>query len=374
MEKFCVYCGRSKPVVEFSDEHVLPAALGGNLHPNPLLLKNVCERCNNLCGLFVDGPFIKSWFTQNGMAQGALYAGRIKEAVLPLKYAGELTGLTDGDRICDHWLGPNDDSIYHFHKPYPKEDYIGFSVGPSASSYNLDVDDGFVFTFLVSNNPEWHLPVLAAVFSQFRERKGSGTELYLGNGMTPRGGLFSDIPPERKALHSRVVSLYGQGRYVKVSIDIHQGERFLAKLALGFGSLFLDSAFQTSSDADLLRSYLRERDWKQRAAIPLKQTGFRTPIPDTITELSGDLEALSEEVRKIPEWPGGHAFLLLPNQGTLMLYARIFKMQSACIQISGTPAHWENKIYPEGSLFLVTPGIRTMSWTVAVIHILFIYT
>jgi len=358
MEKFCVYCGQTKPISEFSDEHVLPEALGGNLYQNPFLLKDVCERCNNICGLFVDGPFIKSWFTHNGMAQGALYSGRIGQAVLPLNYIGKLDEVTDGDRICDCWLGPNGDSIYHFHEPYPPEDHIGFSVGPSASSYNTKLDDGFVFTFLVSNNPDWYLPVLAAVFSQFRKRKGSKTELYLGNGATPRGGIFSDIPPNRNALHARLVSLNGKQRGSLVSIDIHQGERFLAKLALGFGALFLNPTFRTSAAAQCLRSYLRERDWQKRALIPLKQSGFINPIPDKITGLQNDLEELADEVKKFPEWPGGHSFLLLPCEGTLMLYSRIFKMQSACIQVSDEASHWENLIDYEGLLFLINPGIR----------------
>jgi hypothetical protein len=61
---------------------------------------------------------------------------------------GEVINLTDGDRTCDLWTGPNGDSIYHFHKPYcPPEAHIGFSVGPSVSSYNMRLDDGFVFYF-----------------------------------------------------------------------------------------------------------------------------------------------------------------------------------------------------------------------------------
>jgi hypothetical protein len=358
MEKFCLYCGRSKPVEEFSDEHVLPDALGGNLHPNPLLLKNVCERCNNLCGFFVDGPFIKSWFTQNGTAQGELYAGRIKERVLPLNYAGEVTDLAEGGRICDFWLGPTGDAIYHFHQPYPAEEHIGFSVGPSASSHNVELDDGFVFIFLVSNNPDWHLPVFAAAYHQFRKRKGSQTVFYLGNGPKPRGTLFSVIPQERNALHSRLVSLNGKPRLAKVSIDIHQGERFLSKLALGFGALLLNSAFETSDAAALLRSYLKEKDWKKRASISLKQSGFTVPLPDRITGLPSDLEVFPDEVKKLPEWAGGHAFLLLPCDGELMLYARIFKMQSACIRITDNPSHWENLIDNEGLLLLITPGIQ----------------
>jgi hypothetical protein len=78
---------------------------------------------------------------------------------------------------------------------------------------------------------------------------------------------------------------------------------------------------------------------------------------------------LPDEVKKFPEWPGGHALLLLPCEPALMLYARIFKMQSACIQVSDDASHWKNLIDDEGLLFLVTPGIRECLGPVKVIHV-----
>jgi hypothetical protein len=60
MTELCPYCGKTKPTEEFTDEHVVPAAVGGNLMPtNPFLLR-ACRRCNTACGRHVDGPFIRS--------------------------------------------------------------------------------------------------------------------------------------------------------------------------------------------------------------------------------------------------------------------------------------------------------------------------
>ena len=61
----CLYGNIEKPIEEFSDEHVIPQAIGGNIEPiNPFNLTEICQRCNRLCGLFVDGSFVRSWFTQ----------------------------------------------------------------------------------------------------------------------------------------------------------------------------------------------------------------------------------------------------------------------------------------------------------------------
>jgi HNH endonuclease len=96
MKRLCVYCGKDKEEVEFSDEHVLPQAIGGNLPTtNPFLLRDVCERCNNLCGLFVDGPFLKSWITQNDKALHALVGANLGlTTILPLTYIGRSLSCT----------------------------------------------------------------------------------------------------------------------------------------------------------------------------------------------------------------------------------------------------------------------------------------
>ena len=70
--KRCLYCDQEKSESEFSEEHVLPQAVGGNLSPrNPFKTSDVCRRCNNLCGWFLDAGFIKNWFTQAGRAEEA---------------------------------------------------------------------------------------------------------------------------------------------------------------------------------------------------------------------------------------------------------------------------------------------------------------
>ena len=121
--KRCLYCTEEKEESEFSDEHILPQAIGGNLSPtNPFKSDEICKQCNNLCGLVVDAPFIKSWFTQSGIAEEARrYVSFDENSVFPLQYMGPLPDLNEGSGICEFWIGPTGDSIYHFHDPYPEK-------------------------------------------------------------------------------------------------------------------------------------------------------------------------------------------------------------------------------------------------------------
>jgi|SRR5271157_3182924 len=117
----CLYCNIEKPIEEFSDEHVITQAIGGNIEPiNPFKLTEICQRCNRLCGLFVDGPFIRSWFTQSSRTSfvfKALKPGG--SATLPLTYNGVLDDLACESRICELRIGSTGDTVYHFHEPYP---------------------------------------------------------------------------------------------------------------------------------------------------------------------------------------------------------------------------------------------------------------
>jgi len=58
----CIYCDRDKDDSEFTDEHIWPDGLGGDYLPKDVWrTDDVCGKCNNLSGLYVDGGFIKGW-------------------------------------------------------------------------------------------------------------------------------------------------------------------------------------------------------------------------------------------------------------------------------------------------------------------------
>jgi hypothetical protein len=55
---FCAYCGKDHDEsVKFSDEHIVPYAIGGS---NQLVIR-VCEDSNNRAGGSIDKPIIESF-------------------------------------------------------------------------------------------------------------------------------------------------------------------------------------------------------------------------------------------------------------------------------------------------------------------------
>lgn len=339
--KRCVYCNQDKGEDEFSEEHVLPQAIGGNLSPtNPFKTSDVCARCNNFCGLFIDAPFIKSWFTQSGIAEEARrYVEFSEESIFPLRYMGPMPDLTHKSRICEFWIGPTGDSIYHFHEPYPEVKDMPIIVGP-APNLRSEIDKGFAFIYVVPSNPVWWKPILRSFAIQFQ-----GSALYLGNGQCPSGGLFSDIPEELVALHGTLNGIREDQHHVQIAITIGYEARFLAKLALGLGHLFLDPSFISSDEAQLLRDMMWERSSKAREGIPVRGSGF----------LGEGNAALGDLI----SWPTGHLVGLLPIGQDLTLYTRFYNHQTSVIKVTGEPKHWKNVIPDTGIVFAVNPGLRS---------------
>ena len=57
----CIYC--NKETDEFSLEHIFPDSLGGAYLNNIFKTRQVCRKCNNLSGLYVDSAFVKNFFS-----------------------------------------------------------------------------------------------------------------------------------------------------------------------------------------------------------------------------------------------------------------------------------------------------------------------
>lgn len=118
-----------------------------------------------------------------------------------------------------------------------------------------------------------------------------GSTLYLANGNTPGGGLFSDIPPDLADLVGQLKARTGGLHKINLQFTINHGDRFLAKLALGMGHLFLESGFSTSPSAKPLRDAMWECKSEEREKIPLHGQSFLGRLG------SFDANLLS--------WPGG---------------------------------------------------------------------
>lgn len=334
----CLYCGKEKEDSEFSQEHVLPRGVGGNLINNPFSIKDVCAKCNNLCGLFVDGPFIKSWFINNYRSQIAQkYCHLTPETILPLSYMGELTAFNLEDKICEFWLGPTGDTIYHFHEPYPEED-TPHMVGLPPTAYNKNLDSGFVFLFVRATNPIWHPTIVFSVISNFKK-----STIYLGNGPKPQLDQFKEIPKELLELHKRLIDFQEKEHKNSITISIDYADRFLCKLALGMGELVLKSEFKLSEDADLLRTALWTKKAEDRKELKIRGSNF-LGSPET-----------KESLNEIFKWPGGHCLVVMKNGDDIVLFCNFYEQNSAAIKISGNSNHWPDN--SQGKVFVMVPSL-----------------
>lgn len=111
----CIYCRIEKFRDEFSLEHVIPQFLGGSLAPDFLKTKDVCKKCNNDLGLFVDAAFSKDWVVYNQLSL-LHYDFKSKEGgeALPLIYEGVINldiPCMQHNEMCELWCGPNQDKI-----------------------------------------------------------------------------------------------------------------------------------------------------------------------------------------------------------------------------------------------------------------------
>ena len=112
----CVYCREEKQIDEFSREHVVPQFLGGNFVSDKFKTRNVCKKCNNNLGLFVDAAFEKDWLVFNHLkSQVHAFFNPEAPTSLPLHYMGHSVinppHMVDGE-ICEYWLGPLGEQIF----------------------------------------------------------------------------------------------------------------------------------------------------------------------------------------------------------------------------------------------------------------------
>src|SRR5262249_27724892 len=129
-----------------------------------------------------------------------------------------------------------------------------------------------------SNNPVWWPVIFNSVVQQF-----PSAQLFLGNlpgaveAMAPVLETLPEFSPIRADLgdlHKKLKASKGVEHKTTGRVSIDYGSRFLAKLALGLGGIFLDPSFRRSESADLLRKFLWTRKLEDRQKIPFRGRNF----------------------------------------------------------------------------------------------------
>ena len=332
----CPYCGQDKDLDELTDEHVLPQALGGALTPaNPFKIK-ACRACNNACGRHVDGPFCRSLLIHYARrSAGSMAVDMAADPIVPLGCMGSIKAWTGPD-VCDLWIGPTGDSIYHFHDAYDGGRSI---VGRPIVAKNAD--PGVVFAGVRATNPVWHPIIARSIKAEFPK-----APVYYINGVNE--GVGPPYPPVPNALaykYEWAASLNGQQTPCSVELDPNCGDRFVAKVALGMGSLVLGRAFDTSEYASKLRQFLWTREPDAREGLGVYGTAF-------------SLVGKNKDMEELLSWRNCHTIMLMPAAGRLTLGINLYGSHGMAVVISFDDAMWRGRVSDLGMVWVVCPGLR----------------
>ncbi len=331
----CAYCGKTKSPEEMTAEHVIPRSLGGGINDasNPFKLKNVCKQCNNVAGIYIDAVFSKSWFLQNAKTLNYLkYADIRKDPILPLMYMGAISLENCHDLECDVWIAPAATNVFHFHKPYDSEDRI-YSTGIRPRSKS---GDQFVFIVFSSNNTAWHSVVLRSIYHQFPK-----TVFYIGNPIAefdPRSGI-TKLPNHLIPLKDEILTKISKKLDFSFPIQPDFADRFLSKLAIGFGTLFL-SDYINSNSAIRMRSFMWERDASVREMMQIRGSNFFNSPKMGVVDLVG--------------WRAGHVFILMVIENHVVLSASFFGQEFNVIEVSRESQHCV-EVGKHGKVFIISP-------------------
>ena len=115
--KECIYCRKVKDEDKFSLEHIIPQCLGGAHAPVNFKTRDVCARCNNNLGLFVDASFEKDYLVYNELLTSAYaFFDPEKPTGLPLHCMGKITDIEPlnikSNEICEFWVGPLGEQVF----------------------------------------------------------------------------------------------------------------------------------------------------------------------------------------------------------------------------------------------------------------------
>lgn len=272
----CIYCGLEKPSSKRTLEHLWPRRLGGASAPDFFKTRDVCGRCNNNVGLFVDGEFRRSFFMSVATISAALpFLDPSRCMPLPLAYAGVIpVALGDGE-ICERWIGPRGEGIFHFRKRDDIDHFATYAGGDPIRRKRRD--PGRVYMSFSRPNLFWIETALLSVRAAFPRaplRLLTRTDV---SQIVERCSPEDDQSRSDRA-YLEPIWREKQGQST-MQINLDYGMRFQAKLALGLGYSLFGQAFAQLPYEETLRSVLRETNPERRATLPFIGSSILAPPP-----------------------------------------------------------------------------------------------
>lgn len=348
----CIYCGEQKQLSEFSLEHIWPDALGGDCLSEFWQTRDVCRKCNNISGVFVDGAFIKHHLVSNERTlDGLAYLSpESSTGTIPLGFCGTVQNIQtpDGEEV-DFWVCAPGANVLHFRAK--SEAAFDTYVGGDPRRASKRSKAGRVVVSFTSEEPFWIGVALRSIkrhFSKCRlfvETPGWPDE---HNGFS----ALSSENPEHAAVMTSVRKLYqhideGGKIHGRTVLSLHADARFLSKLALAAGFKVFGEDFITSDDAREHRRSFREADPSKRENLEIKGRGLLT-------------DSRSPKLRELLKWPGAWQLLLQRVNGALALVITAPSGQQMIVQVTNDPKLMQqlDRKYHEGEHWLVVPQVQ----------------
>lgn len=354
----CIYCDGRRDDRQTSLEHIWPQSLGGACSPELFQSQNVCQTCNNLAGLWVDGAFLKSWFISHEAGGAARqYLDPAKPGVVPLVYMGEDQDFPNqSEEICERWIGPAGEHVYHVHLR-DDDRWYGYAGGDVIRRRRRD--PGRAYLILTSQNPYWVLTGLKSFIAHFSK----GTRLFCLTkivGLPPE--FTSGFIAEESATSIEATEMEWifarpdeKQHLMRLSLRLDFSDRFLAKLSLGLGANLFGAAYCMSSYADELRKLLWSR---------LPSTDERPKVRGTNFWQEADLSQIS----KLTSLPGAWTILLQAAREGFALYLCTPGGRGMTMALSDDCSFWaapEFQPYREGILYFAIPARQTFVGPIA---------
>ena len=253
--KKCIYCHESKSDEEFSFEHVIPQFMGGSLVSEKFKTRDVCKRCNNNLGLFVDAAFEKDFLVFNNLnASAHAFFDPKAPSSLPLHCMG-VSSLSPPNiketEVCEYWIGPLGEQVFWIRQN--DERLYWYSGGNPRTVKSQKSTAYFIFSERSIKNP---IITWLSFRDAFEGRPVKKIMCTTVSGEDPISIGFSApdaVDSERIAFFLNESS-NGKEQKCHLLMNAAYDQRFMAKLAIGIAHcLFGNSIASTSYMHELFK-------------------------------------------------------------------------------------------------------------------------
>lgn len=344
-KKRCIYCWEWKLKSEFTSvEHIWPKAIGAMNSPDFFTTDKVCNKCNHISGVYVDGKFLKSYMVKHARN---LATHSFLDPKKPKASSIHFLGIDENfpcpkDYICENYSGPAGEHIYHI-RPISESEFDTYVGGnPKKQSKSKS---GRVYVYLTANHPYWVVTAALSIKKAFPKSERFILTKIDGDFNFSNYWVETDKNDKSILIETEYIEkLSSEGRNVQVKIDVNFSKRFLAKVALGIGHKILGDAIFEDENAKNLQKLFKNASTKKSNNIAIKMMSFTWGEPKSPFDHFVKLDAM---------WIIG----IMAIDGSIMLTIVMPSGHSLITEITNNPKYIEEfyRDNPVGKIYVSIP-------------------